>query len=57
MRIKTRNLWRAGLPEKIFLSLTHGDSQEHVLHHTLVGVYSRPFPGKVPSLKMRSFKR
>ncbi len=46
--IKTRNLRRAGVPEKIFLFLTHGDSQEHVLHHTLVGVYSRPFPGKVP---------
>jgi uncharacterized membrane protein len=28
--------------------LTHGDAYEHVLHHTLVNIYSRPFPGSVP---------
>jgi fatty acid desaturase len=44
----TRNLKGDGVLEKIFLFLTHGDSREHVLHHTLVTVYSRPFPGKVP---------
>jgi len=45
--IATRNLSSKGLPEKIFLFLTHWDSNEHVLHHTLPGVYSRPFPGKI----------
>jgi fatty acid desaturase len=44
----TRNLKGDGILEKTFLFLTHGDSREHVLHHTLVKVYSRPFPGKVP---------
>lgn len=44
----TRNLKSDGIPEKIFLFLSHGDSREHVLHHTLVKVYSRPFPGKIP---------
>jgi fatty acid desaturase len=44
----TRNLRNDRVPEKIFLFLTHGDAAEHVLHHTLVKVYSRPFPGKVP---------
>ena len=46
--LKTRNLKKDGIPEKLFLLLTHGDATEHVLHHTLVKVYSRPFPGKVP---------
>jgi uncharacterized membrane protein len=46
--IKTRNLRNQGLIEKFILFLTHGDSREHVLHHTLVKVYSRPFPGIVP---------
>ncbi|MBC2579209.1 hypothetical protein [Clostridium sp. DJ247] len=46
--IKTRNLSNKGILEKIFIFLTHGDSREHVLHHTLPGVYTRPFPGKVP---------
>jgi hypothetical protein len=46
--LKTRNLRRSGVLERLFLFLTHGDSQEHVLHHTLVQVYSRPFPGMVP---------
>jgi len=44
----TRNLKSDGIPEKIFLFLSHGDSREHVLHHTLVKVYSRPFPRKIP---------
>jgi len=44
----TRNLKAEGILEKAFLFLTHGDSREHVLHHTLVKVYSRPFAGKVP---------
>jgi len=46
--IKTRNLESRGWPEKIFLFLTHGDSREHVLHHVLSAVHSRPFPGRVP---------
>jgi fatty acid desaturase len=46
--VMTRNLNDKGFVERIFLFFTHGDTQEHVLHHTLVGVYSRPFPGKVP---------
>jgi hypothetical protein len=46
--LKTRSLRRSGVLERLFLFLTHGDSQEHVLHHTLVQVYSRPFPGMVP---------
>lgn len=46
--IASRNLRRKTLAEKFFHLLTHGDAREHVLHHTLVAVYSRPFPGKVP---------
>jgi hypothetical protein len=46
--VKTRNLRSDGVLEKLFLFLTHNDSREHVLHHTLVQVYSRPFPGQVP---------
>ena len=44
----TRNLKADGILEKAFLFLMHGDSREHVLHHTIVKVYSRPFAGKVP---------
>jgi fatty acid desaturase len=43
-----RNLSPAGPAEKLFLFFTHGDSREHVLHHTLPRVYSRPFPGALP---------
>ncbi len=46
--IKTHNLSSKTLAGKLFLFLTHNDSREHVLHHTLVRVYSRPFPGAVP---------
>jgi fatty acid desaturase len=46
--VLTRNLKPAGLLEKIFLLMTHGDSREHVLHHTRVGTHSRPFPGRLP---------
>jgi fatty acid desaturase len=46
--IRTRNLKPSGPAEKIFLFFTHGDSQEHVLHHTLPGEYLRPFRGVVP---------
>ena len=45
--LKVRNLRADGIAEKLFLFLTHGDAKEHVLHHTLVSVYSRPFPGTV----------
>jgi fatty acid desaturase len=43
----TRNLNSKGFFEKIFLFFTHWDSAEHVLHHTKVAIYSRPFFGKV----------
>lgn len=46
--VLTRNLKPSGPLEKVFLFFTHGDSQEHVLHHTKVGVHSRPFPGRIP---------
>jgi fatty acid desaturase len=46
--VKTHNLLPAGPAEKVFLFLTHGDSQEHVLHHTMTSVYLRPFPGRAP---------
>jgi hypothetical protein len=46
--ICTRNLKPDGLFEKMFLFLTHNDSREHVLHHTLTSVHSRPFPGVIP---------
>lgn len=46
--LQVRNLKADGFVEKIFLFLTHGDAREHVLHHTLVSVYSRPFPGTIP---------
>jgi fatty acid desaturase len=42
-----RNLQPAGIIEKAFLFLTHNDAREHVLHHTLTSVHSRPFPGVV----------
>jgi fatty acid desaturase len=46
--IVTHNLKPAGIAEKVFLFLTHGDSREHVLHHTMTPIYLRPFPGRVP---------
>lgn len=46
--LRTRNLRRRTLAEKMFLLLTHGDAAEHVLHHTMVKVHSRPFPGAIP---------
>jgi fatty acid desaturase len=46
--LRTRNLKPAGIIEKVFLFLTHNDSREHVLHHTLTRIHSRPFPGAIP---------
>ncbi len=46
--VRTRNLSNRTVAGRIFLFLTHGDSREHVLHHTQVNVYTRPFPGVVP---------
>jgi hypothetical protein len=46
--VRTRNLKAAGLAERVVLFFTHNDSREHVLHHTLTKVHSRPFPGVVP---------
>ena len=45
--IASRNLKNETVFEKLFHFLTHGDTREHVLHHTMVAIYSRPFPGKV----------
>ncbi|MBW8002928.1 MAG: fatty acid desaturase [Planctomycetes bacterium] len=45
--IASRNLKDNTIFEKLFHLLTHGDTREHVLHHTMVTVYLRPFPGKV----------
>lgn len=44
----SRNLKNETIFQKLFNLLTHGDMREHVLHHTEVAVYSRPFPGKLP---------
>ncbi len=44
----TRNLRSDTLAEKLFLFLTHNDSHEHVLHHTLTRLHTRPFPGLIP---------
>jgi fatty acid desaturase len=44
---KTRNLRHERIIEKVFLFLTHNDSREHVLHHTMTKNYLRPFPGYV----------
>jgi fatty acid desaturase len=44
----THNLNDKGKAEKVFLFFTHGDSREHVLHHTLTSIYSRPFAHRVP---------
>jgi fatty acid desaturase len=46
--VASRNLRPVGLMAKIWLFLTHNDSREHVLHHTLAKVHSRPFPGRIP---------
>lgn len=46
--VASRNLKNETVFEKLFHLLTHGDTREHVLHHTMVAVYSRPFPGKLP---------
>ena len=46
--IKTRNVQPTGFGEKLFLFLTHHDSQEHVFHHTLVKYYLRPYPNSIP---------
>lgn len=44
----TRNLNPAGLLAHIFLFFTHNEGLEHVLHHTRVDLYNRPFPGRFP---------
>jgi hypothetical protein len=44
----TRNLSAQGMAARLFLLLTHGDSREHVLHHSRTAVHSRPFPGLFP---------
>ncbi len=44
----TRNLRWPGPVNKLFHFFSHGDTREHVLHHTLVKEYSRPVPGAFP---------
>ncbi len=44
----TRNLYPVGWFEKIFLFLTHWHAQEHILHHTEVSTYTRPFLHTLP---------
>ena len=46
--LKTRNLKPEGIFESVFLFMTHNDSREHVLHHIMTFIHSRPFPGVVP---------
>jgi fatty acid desaturase len=45
--LQTRNLKPKGIIEKTFLFLTHNDSCEHILHHTMTVIHSRPFPGEI----------
>ena len=45
--LQTRNLKPKGIIEKTFLFLTHNDSREHILHHTMTVIHSRPFPGEI----------
>ena len=44
----SRNLRWPGAANKVFHFFAHGDTREHVLHHTLVKEYSRPVPGAFP---------
>ncbi|MBE0537361.1 MAG: fatty acid desaturase, partial [Phycisphaerae bacterium] len=44
--LATRNLRPAGPASRLLLFLFHNDPREHVLHHTLVRVYHRPFPDR-----------
>ncbi len=46
--VKLRNLKYETLPQKFFHFLTHSDTREHVIHHTNVAIYSRPFPKILP---------
>ncbi|MHC5061323.1 MAG: fatty acid desaturase [Planctomycetota bacterium] len=46
--MQTRNLKNDTIFEKLFLFMTHQDPQEHILHHTMVDHYTRPFVGRLP---------
>jgi hypothetical protein len=46
--LQVRNLGHSGIIERLFLFLTHDDSREHVLHHSMTAVHTRPFPGVIP---------
>lgn len=46
--LATRNLPPANLASRLILFLFHNDPREHVLHHTMVSVHHRPFPGRIP---------
>lgn len=46
--LATRNFPAAGPVSRFILFLLHSDPREHVLHHTMVRVHHRPFPGRVP---------
>lgn len=47
--VASRNLRRNGIVERVFHFVTHGDMRQHVLHHTLVKLNTRPFPYRVAS--------
>jgi hypothetical protein len=44
----TRNLSVHGPGGFLLNVFSHGDAREHVLHHTMTGVYLRPIPGTHP---------
>jgi fatty acid desaturase len=46
--LATRNLPPKGLTSRILLFLFHNDPRDHLLHHTMVRVHHRPFPGRIP---------
>jgi len=46
--IQNKESEHAGIFEKVFFFLTHNDSREHVLHHTMTKNYLRTFPNTVP---------
>ncbi|MBW4612288.1 MAG: fatty acid desaturase [Desmonostoc vinosum HA7617-LM4] len=48
--LKTRNLNPSGILERFFLFITHNDSREHTLHHSMSKIYTRPFFQKNPML-------
>lgn len=46
--IKTRNMIPNGIIERIILFFTHNDPLEHLLHHSMPQINTRPLPRTVP---------